>query len=214
MVCDKISGAATFFATDVFPCVPSSYLFPTARKNCMIRNVDIGKNFGVLIYSEEQLLDIKRFCCTGKTPLGFDRTFNLGELFVTASAFKQLSVTNPSNGQHPIILGPLFLHGFSTFESYHQFFSSLAASLRDTDTSKLIIGSDDEAALREAIKFNFPKAKNILCTRHLRNNFEEYLKNKIGLTQRERQKFLNDKLFGTEHGLLSTEDSTIFDILL
>ena len=174
-----------------------------------IRSVETGRNFCVAIYSANQLDDIKRFCCTGKTPLGFDKTFNLGEVFVTASVYKQLSVTNCTNDDHPIMLGPLFLHGTSTFEAYHPFFSKLSASLRDTDTSRLILGSDDEKALRDAIKFNFPTAKKILCTRHLKTNIDDYLKNKTGVNESDRRKLITS-IFG-EDGLTSADD-VIFDI--
>ena len=154
-------------------------------------------------------MDIKRFCCSGITPLGFDKTYNLGEVFVTASAYKQLAVLNTQTDDHPIMLGPTFLHRSSTFEAYSPLFSILASSLSDINTSKLVIGSDDEAALRKAIKFNFPSAKNMLCTRHLRENATHYLQNKVGLGQSERQSLLKS-IFGT-NGLTSAENFDIFE---
>ena len=175
-----------------------------------IRMVKTDKNFGVVIFSENQINDVQRFCCSGKTVLGVDKTFNLGEVFVTASTFKNLALMNPLSDDHPIFLGPMYLHGSSTFDAYHPFFSCLAASLRGTDTSNLVIGTDDETALRQAISFNFPNAKNVLCTRHLHNNFDDYLKNSVGLKKTERSEFLNKYIFGPS-GLLAADDSLIFD---
>jgi hypothetical protein len=113
-----------------------------------------SNHIGITLFSEDQIADIKRFCVTGKTPLSFDKTFNLGELFVTPSAYKNLAIQN-NKGEHPIMLGPVFIHNRSTFEACNPFFSSLSASLRKVDTSNLVIGTDDETAPRQAIEFNF-----------------------------------------------------------
>ena len=110
-------------------------------------------NIGITLYSEEHLSDITRFCCTGLTPLSFDKTFNLGELFVTPSTYKNLAVTLNKSGDHPIMLGPTYIHSWSTFEAYNPFFSSLSSSLRKIDTSNLVIGTDNETAPRQAIRF-------------------------------------------------------------
>ena len=54
-----------------------------------------------------------------------------------------------------------------------------------------MIGCDEEIALRNAIKEQFPKSLNALCTRHLRNNLDNYLQNKIGMTKKDRKKEIN-----------------------
>ena len=59
-----------------------------------IRMVKTDKNFRVVIFGENQINDVQRFCCSGKTVLGVDKTFNLGEVFVTASTFKNLASSN------------------------------------------------------------------------------------------------------------------------
>ena len=45
----------------------------------------------------------------------------------------------------------------------------------------LIIGSDDEKTIRKANRETIPQASNVLCTRHLSRNFDDHLKNKMGL---------------------------------
>ena len=146
----------------------------------------------VIMYTEDQITDIKRFCCSGQTVLGVDKTFNLGDIFVTACNYKQLSVTSCTANDHPLFPGPLFLHGHSTFESYHPFFSKIAAQLADTDTSKLVIGTDDEKDLRKAIKISFPNSHNILCTRHLKNNVDDHLRDKVGASKTLRHTIVQD----------------------
>ena len=43
-----------------------------------------GQVPSAIMHTEEQLMDIKRFCCSGDTVLGSDKTDNLGDIFVTA----------------------------------------------------------------------------------------------------------------------------------
>ena len=46
----------------------------------MIKGVNLEPNYGIIVFNDYQLLDIERFCCSGMTPLGFDKTYNLGVL--------------------------------------------------------------------------------------------------------------------------------------
>ena len=134
----------------------------------MIKGVSLEPNYGVIIFNDYQLYDIERFCCSGMTPLGFDKTYKLGNIFLTGSVYKHLAVKSSETGETPIFLGPMYLHTKSTFSDFHPFFSCLASKLKDVNTDQLIISSDDEQALVKAIHFNFPNAKHFLCSRHLR----------------------------------------------
>ena len=46
----------------------------------MIKGVNLEPNYGIIVFNDYQLLDIERFCCSGMTPLGFDKTYTLGVL--------------------------------------------------------------------------------------------------------------------------------------
>lgn len=115
----------------------------------------------VILYTEQQICDLKRFCCSApassSSVLGFDKTFNLGQVQVTASAFKHLAVTRKDTGDHPIFAGPMFIHGNSDYLTYSEFFSHPAAKLRGTP-SQPIVGTDDEKAMKLAISDAFPKS--------------------------------------------------------
>ena len=63
----------------------------------------------IILYTDEQILDLEQFCVKQGNLLGFDKTFNLSkEIHVTACAFKQKSVVRNSTGDHPILTGPLY----------------------------------------------------------------------------------------------------------
>lgn len=131
-------------------------------------------------------------CCTSESPsvLSLDRTFNLGNVFVMVTSYKHKGLLHKGSNGHPILFGPVMLHGTSTFEIYSKFMDNLATEFGSNKQPKLVIGSDDEAALRRAIRETFPNSYIILCMRHLRNNVDDFLKNKVGLKQPDRQEIL------------------------
>ena len=166
----------------------------------------------VILYTENQLADIKSLCCNGNvgqsTILGVDKTFNLGPVHVTTTVFKHLKVYRKETGEPPIILGPMFLHGNSDFKTFHAFFSHLSGELADCPNQPFF-GSDDEQALRKAIRNAFPESSSIVCTRHLRNNIDDYLTDKVVISKNDRNRLL-DQIFGKD-GVASTNDTMIFD---
>ena len=97
------------------------------------------------------------------------------------------------------------LHGNSTFSTYHSFFAHIAAVLRGSNKTRLVLGSDEETALVQSMKSCFSEATLVTCTRHLRNNFEDYLRNKVGLPSHDRYR-LSTMVFG-EKGVVAAEDS-------
>nr|XP_039265581.1 uncharacterized protein LOC120341177 isoform X1 [Styela clava] len=176
----------------------------------MVRSVNFTSNsIDVTIFSDDQISDIKRFCCTGRTPLTVDKTFNLCEIHVTVTTFKNLSVTNKTTGEPPIMLGPLYIHSSSSAKCYNQFFSLLSGALNNVDTKLLTIGTDDEKAMRKSISENFPDSTNIICSRHLKSNVEEFMKNKVGLNVSERRR-INETIFGRT-GIITTEKEESFE---
>jgi hypothetical protein len=93
-----------------------------------------GKPPMVILYTEEQIKDVKKFCVICKDTsmnsiLGMDRTFNLGACFVTLTVFKNNHLLRRSTQRPPIMLGPLFLHWDGTCSTYHCLFSHLRTKL-------------------------------------------------------------------------------------
>ncbi|GFO15308.1 hypothetical protein PoB_004181300 [Plakobranchus ocellatus] len=83
----------------------------------------------VILYTEEQISDIKRFCCppvtAESTVLGFDKTFNLSNIHVTVSVYKCLAVKRRSTNDHSIFCGPLLIHGNSDKDTFFFFFCTI-----------------------------------------------------------------------------------------
>ena len=129
-----------------------------------------GASPAVILYKEDKIQDIKRLCSQGTVTLGVDKTNNLSNMHITAIVFRQLLVFRESTDDHPLFIGPAFIHGHFTEKVFNLFFSQLAAELKNVDTSGLVIGSDEEKAIKNAIATNFPNASHALCIRYAKEN--------------------------------------------
>ena len=118
--------------------------------------------------------------------------------YVTAFVYKNHRVVKTDSNDHPVFLGPVLLHKEASFEVYHYFLSQA-----------MEIGSDDEKALAKSIQMCFPEAKRSLCTKHLKENVSEYLKNKISVNNSERHNVV-EKIFGSA-GVLDANDTFEFE---
>ena len=79
--------------------------------------------------------------------------------------YKQVSVVGDDTNENPIFLGPVFIHDNSDFVTD-------AILLAHTDTSKLVIGSDEEGCIVNAITNAFSNSRHILCTSHIEKKCE------------------------------------------
>ena len=80
---------------------------------------------------------------------------------VTVMSYKNTSVVN-DRGYHPITLGPLLLHGESPAEVYGDFLHHVSSKVNYDLVQNVIIGCDDEKAIRKAIRNTMPLATNIM----------------------------------------------------
>jgi len=82
----------------------------------------------VILHRDAQLQDLKHFCCSAlfgeKTVLAFDKKFNPTEVHVTMAVYRE-RIQN-----HPVMMGPMFIHGISDYETYGIFFDYLKRILR------------------------------------------------------------------------------------
>ena len=73
----------------------------------------------------------------------------------------------------------------------------------------MYFGSDDEKALTKSIEDAFPSATGRLCPKHLKDNFNHYMKDKVEIHTKERE-LLMDVVFGLE-GLADADKSVVFE---
>ena len=73
----------------------------------------------------------------------------------------------------------------------------------------LRIGSDEEKGLTKAVDSVFPGATWLLCTKHLKDNVADHLKNNLGTKDTERTDIIN-KIIGP-CGIAKADDTFEFD---
>lgn len=126
------------------------------------------------MYSARQLNDIEKFCCYGTepVPLAVDTTFNLCDLWLTDSSYKNKRLVNTLTGTSPVFFGPCMLHFTKDVEAFSRFALELRAgnaALKDLKT----IGVDMEAAIFNGFKIHQPDVSRLICVRHLKKRDEE-----------------------------------------
>ena len=168
---------------------------------------DKNKTPCIILYTDEQIEDLKNICCNGDAVLGVDKTFNLCKMHVTITCYKQTSVIRHDTNEHPIFLGPIFIHDNSDFESFGNFFFHLKMKLISKDLSPLIIGTDDEKAMVKAIVNVFPESTHVLCSRHLKQNVLHKLTDDA--VSKEDRNVIVNKIFGT-NGISDADDTICF----
>lgn len=183
-----------------------------------VRNVSFDDSVMCVLSTDQQLLDIERFCANSdslhNSVLGLDPTFNLGDFFVTVTTYENLILRNRKTGKHPVFIGPMLVHQRRTYETYYYFASELL-KLRGTLTSLNAVGTDGEEQLRKAFGTIFPGAIKLLCSVHKRDNIKMKLR-QLGVSEPSSKQVL-DSIFGYQvgstfyTGLIDAEDAHDFD---
>ena len=166
----------------------------------------------VILYTEDMLQQIIIACAKVKPAVvSVDRTFNLGDVFVTVMVFKQRAVIRKTTKESPIFTRPLFLHEDAKAPTYARFFTHLASKFKESGCvmKNFIFRSDDEKAMTSALKYAFPEATHVLCLRHIMGSVKDHLTNKIGLAEKNRATIMT-KLLGN-NGAASADDTITFD---
>ncbi|VDI10138.1 Hypothetical predicted protein [Mytilus galloprovincialis] len=166
----------------------------------------------IICYSQMQMEDMKLHSeHDPDSILGIDRTFNLGPTYVTNFVYKNKKVVKKSSRDHPIFVGPVFFHWHASYYTYHSFLSHVKARLdADVKYIDIRIGSDDEGGITKAIDKVFNTSERLLCTKHMKDNVTDHMKNKLPLTKEERSHIMSD-LFGDD-GIVTSNDTIDFNL--
>ncbi|XP_053656041.2 uncharacterized protein [Cherax quadricarinatus] len=180
------------------------------NKNPFVQYVTSGSGnpLSVILYTEDQIEDIKRFCCDcdETSVFGMDKTYDLGSCFLTLGVFNNRAVIRKSSGEHPVFLGPVYLHWNRSYETYFDFFSHLKS--KQLNLGNLVLGSAEKTMVSAAVSC-FPEADRILNTRHIEKNLRRHLNEKIDLSSSE-LKCVEDELLFSDDALIKCDDEFDF----
>ncbi|GAU89596.1 hypothetical protein RvY_02130 [Ramazzottius varieornatus] len=103
--------------------------------------------------------------------------FNVGKFFVTAVTYRHLLLRSRSAniGDHPVMLGAIFIHQDKSRATYWQMAASLKKHCPELVDLK-VYGTDGDPALYQPFKDLFPAANHLLCDIHMRDNIEKKLR--------------------------------------
>ncbi|GFO36306.1 hypothetical protein PoB_006281100 [Plakobranchus ocellatus] len=149
----------------------------------------------IILYDDQQMQDILRFCCPLvtclSTVLSFDKTFNLGQANVTLAVYKNLSVYRRTTNKHPVFCEPMFLHWEPDVTTFFTFFHHLKGQMilsQGNENQTLpVLGSDEEKAMRIALAKAFPDTQRLACVPHIEAKLLGFMQDKIGMLQNQRR---------------------------
>ena len=150
-----------------------------------------------VLYTSQQIEDIKRYCCEGNSILSFDCTFDLGPAYVTVGCFRHPGFVNKSNRKHALMPGPFLLHAKRDLDTYAYFGHQISSALSGKTVN--FIGTDNELALHKGLKStrSFNSSQHLLCMLHSRRNVEAKLA-EIGVTKNANR--ISRSIFGEQVG--------------
>jgi len=188
-------------------------IFTMTQSDDFVRCVVLSQSRvpSILLFTDRQMREVKSFCFNRSegSVLGFDKTYNLGSMYVTPSVYKNVALVRRRTGDSPLFIGPTFIHGHSDFDTYSHFFGQLSAKTVDCNSQQLTLGSDDELAVKKCFKHFFPRASVVTCSLHLKENVGRKLDELLGNTSPLRATLFS-ALFGVG-GLIDCEDIVSYD---
>ena len=185
------------------------------ERNGFIREIPLFPEPVVFLTTDQQLLDVKRFCTNPESfcVLGVDATFQIADYYFTFVTCQNL-LLETERGNHPVCIGPGILHKRKLKSSYKNL-PLLMIKYQPCISGILVYGTDGEENLFESFRDVFNDARHLRCDMHLRDNIQHKL-NELGMAKELSLKIMSD-IFGKtvgdkrEGGLVDCTSSDDFD---
>lgn len=101
--------------------------------------------------TDQQLLDVKEFCCNSDSILGIDfGSFDLGGFYLTCTTYRHLMFVIRDTGKHPLLLHPCMMHLKRETTDYEYLGKTLSGYIKDDIVN--VWGSDGEKALIKGLQ--------------------------------------------------------------
>lgn len=139
------------------------------KSNTLIRSVVVTRDaYYIVLITDRQINDILKFCCIphNSSVLGVDTTYNLCDLWMTDTCYRNKRLINPKTKGHPVFLGPMMFHFTKDEGTFMRFALELFTSNSGMSNLKYI-GVDLESAIFKGFKTVFLNLKRLSCVRHV-----------------------------------------------
>lgn len=165
----------------------------------------------VILFSDQQIDNILKFCCSNKDPvseLGVDLTFQLGPYYLLVTTYRNTLLQVKGSLHSPVFIGPMMICMTKEEQTYLSFVHRLIREVPGLSKHLKAYGTDSEDGLINALSAGFREASHLLCYIHCKKNIIEKLK-KTGVSQSFSSRVCSD-IFGS-NGLLWSESSEEFE---
>ena len=134
-----------------------------------IRDVQMSPEPMIFLATDQQLLDVQRFCTNPESfcVFGIDSTYNIAGHYYTFGTYRNLLIHK--NGVHPVCIGPGILHKRRLESSYFNLPASMLKYKPET-RGILVVGTDGEDNIVSAACRGFTSATMLRCDLHLKEN--------------------------------------------
>ena len=173
-------------------------LIDKANGDSFVCNVQVSPNLRVVIASEEQIQDLKTFCCCPHdfSILSIDTTYNVSKSsYLTPTTYQHMNLLDRKTGCHPHMPGPAIIHNKLDAKTFQYFGNTLLECDRGL-IDVMAIGSDRDPAMDKGFCQTFPIASLLACKKHVEDNIRVKLK-ALGITGEAKSSFLKD-IFGDD----------------
>ena len=122
----------------------------------VVESIIVKKRCYFLYLSTERQIEDAKFCCTAQSSsvLDIDTTYNLCDMWVTDSCYRNKRLIRNDSGHHPVFLGPVLFHFTKDDQTFTRFALELQASYPETRKLKKI-GVDMEDAIFNGVQSLF-----------------------------------------------------------
>ena len=107
-------------------------LLSKQQSTSILKTITISKSAHFLfVYDKRQLTDIEKFCCDNQNNasiLAIDTTFNLCDLWITDTTYRNQRLINPISKKNPVYLGPIMFRFTKEDGSFNRFALELLSS--------------------------------------------------------------------------------------
>lgn len=152
----------------------------------LIKTVTVtGESYLAFAYTQNQIQDIEKFCASEleASVLAVDTTFNLCDMWITDTSYRNKRLLNPTTRKHPVFLGPIMIHFSKTEKTFGRFALELVSANPNLKHLKKI-GVDLESAIFKGFKNMIPTLKRLVCVFHLKKRDESKLSKLLERTGR------------------------------
>ena len=128
-----------------------------------------------VLFTEQQIKDMRINCCQNKKALMFDATLACGTVFVTISSYRHDQLVNNKNNTSVLLPGPMLLHSQKDQESYRYFGNVISKAINNANVN--LFGTDGEAAIYKGLQGSesFRKSEHLMCMIHDRGTCKKKL---------------------------------------